>query len=114
MKNNFNYNIYQSVYDAMISGKKNIEIRLLNEKSAKINISDTIKFSVVDSEKNLLVEVANKYIFNNIEELWKYKNIVLSSAIDYTKDEFESKLYEIFGKEKVLNSKIVGIEFKIK
>lgn len=114
MKNSFNYKIYQNVYDAMISGKKNIEVRLLNEKSAKINIGDEIKFSVLDSEKYLLVEVTNKYIFDDVEELWKHKDIVLSSAIDYTKDEVKNKLYEIFGKENVLNSKLVGIEFKIK
>lgn len=37
----------------------------------------------------------------------------MKSAIDYTKDEVENQLYEIFGKENVLNSKLVGIEFKI-
>ena len=114
MKNSFNYRIYQNVYDAMISGKKNIEIRLLNEKSEKIKNGDEIKFSVLDSEKYLLVEVTNKYIFEDVEELWKHKDIVLSSAINYTKNEVKNALYEIFGKENVLNSKLVGIEFKIK
>lgn len=51
MKNSFNYKIYQNVYDAMISGKKNIEVRLLNEKSAKIKNGDEIKFSVLDSDR---------------------------------------------------------------
>ena len=114
MKNSFNYRIYQNVYDAMVSGKKNIEVRLLNEKSSQIKNGDEIKFSVVDSDKYLLVEVTNKYIFKDVEELWKNREMVLSSAINYTKDEVENKLYEIFGKEKVLNSKLVGIEFKIK
>lgn len=113
MKNTFNYKIYQNVYDAMISGRKNIEVRLLNEKSAKIKNGDEIIFSVPDSEKRLSVQVTNKYVFENVEELWKHRNIVLKSAIDYTKDEVENQLYEIFGKENVLNSKLVGIEFKI-
>lgn len=78
IKNVFNYKIYQNVYDAIISGKKNIEIRLLNEKSAKIKIGDEIKFSVLDTEKYLLVEVTNKYFFDNVEELWKNRYIVLS------------------------------------
>lgn len=60
------------------------------------------------------MEVTNKYIFEDVEELWKQRDRVLSSAINYTKDEMKSKLYEIFGKDKVLNSKLVGIEFKIK
>lgn len=113
MKNTFNYEIYHDVYDAMISGRKNIEARLLNEKSAQIKNGDEIIFSVPDSEKRLSVEVTNKYVFENVEELWKHKDIVLKSAIDYTKDEVENQLYEIFGKENVLNSKLVGIEFKI-
>lgn len=112
MKNTFNYEIYQDVYDAMISGWKNIEVRLLNEKSAQIKNGDEIIFSVPDCEKRLSVEVTNKYVFKNVEELWKHGDIVLKSAIDYTKDEVENQLYEIFGKENVLNSKLVGIEFK--
>jgi len=114
MKKSFNYKIYQNVYEAIVSGKKNIEIRLLNEKSEKINIGDEIKFSVLNREDYLVVEVTNKYIFMDIEDLWKHRDIVLSSAIDYTKDELKRELYEIFGEEKVLESKLVGIEFKIK
>ena len=34
--------------------------------------------------------------------------------LDYTKDEFKLAFYEIFGKDKVDNSKIVGIEFRVK
>ena len=32
----FSYRIYENVYEVMISGKKHIEIRLLNEKSESI------------------------------------------------------------------------------
>lgn len=87
---------------------------MLNEKSSKIKNGDEIKFSVLDSKNYLVVEVTNKYIFDDIEELWKHKDTVLNSAINYTKNELENKLYEIFGKENVLKSKLVGIEFKIK
>ena len=114
MKNTFNYKIYQDVYDAMISGRKTIEMRLLNEKSEKIQKGDEIIFSVLDSDKTLTVEVTNKYIYDNVDDLWKHKNILLSSAIDNTKDEFINALNEIFGKEKVSNSKLIGIEFIIK
>ena len=113
MQNIFDYRIYENVYNAMITGKKNIEIRLLNEKSCKIKIGDKIRFSVVDSEKSLLVKVVDKYTFNNVDDLYKNKDAMLSSAINYTKDELEGNLYEIFGKENVLNSKLLGIKFEI-
>lgn len=107
------YRIYESVYNDIISGKKNIEVRLLNEKSDKIKIGDKIKFKVLNKERYLLVEVTNKYIYNDFEEFWKDKDVILSSAKDYTKEECKDKLYEIFGKDKVNNSKLVGIEFKV-
>ena len=44
------YRIYKSVYDDMLSGKKNIEFRLLNEKSENINQGDKIKFRVLDND----------------------------------------------------------------
>lgn len=107
------YRIYKSVYDEMTIGNKNVEIRLLNEKSKNIKIGDKIKFQVVDSDLYLIVEVTNKYIYADIDELWENKDIVLNCVKNYTKEECLNAMFEIFGQEKVLSSKIVGIEFKI-
>ncbi len=112
--NRFEYKIYDTVYDDMISGKKTIEFRLLNEKTASINVGDEIKFKVLDNEtKYLLVDVVNKYIYKDLEELWKHKDI-FNNILNYSKEEFINVFCNIFGKEKVKKSKIVGIEFKIK
>lgn len=70
------YKIYKNVYEEMLFGKKNVEIRLLNEKSQKIKIGDKIKFQVFDSDLFLIVQVMNKYIFSNIDEMWENENIV--------------------------------------
>lgn len=107
------YRIYKSVYDDMIALKKNVEIRLLNEKSEKIKIGDKIKFQVKDIDLYLIVEVTNKYIYSDIDELYENKDIVLNCVKTYTKEECLNVLFEIFGKEKVLSSKLVGIEFKV-
>lgn len=112
--NKFEYRIYESVYYDMISGKKTIEFRLLNEKSNKIQKGDEIKFEVVDDEnKSILVEVLDKYFYNNIEDLWNHKED-LSTVKDYSKEELKNAFYQIFGKDKVDSSKIVGIKFKVK
>ena len=72
--NKFEYRIYNSVYEDMISGKKTIEFRLLNEKSESIKIGDEIKFEVVDNKsKYILVEVLDKYFYNNIDDLWNHE-----------------------------------------
>ena len=107
------YKIYQSIYNDMISGKKDIEFRLLNEKSNNIKKGDIIKFNVLDSDKYLLVKVTDKYIFDNIDELWKNKDTVLGNTMEYNKEKFTELFYEIFEKEKVNNTKIVGIKFNI-
>ena len=70
----FRYRIYENVYEAMISGKKHIEIRLLNEKSESIKKGDTIKFDVLDTDKSLMVEVVDKYVFKDVNELEKIMN----------------------------------------
>lgn len=107
------YKIYSSVYDEMISGKKRIEIRLLNEKSNNIKNGDIIKFNVLNTTKHLLVQVTGRYIFDNIDELWENKDIVLTNTLNYNKEEFTEQFYQIFGQEKVNSSKIIGIEFEI-
>ena len=112
--NRFEYKIYNDVYNEIVSRRKTIEFRLLNDKSEMIKPKDEILFKVIDNEeKNILVEVINKYIYNNLEELWNSKD-VLGNTTNYSKEELISTFYNIFGKEKVNNSKIVGIEFKLK
>lgn len=112
--NSFEYRIYNKVYNDIVLGKKTIEFRLLNEKSNSIKIGDEIKFIVLDNkQKYVLVEVLNKYIYNDIEHLWNNREVI-TNICNYTKEEFINAFCNIFGKEKALNSKIVGIEFTIK
>ena len=112
--NHFEYKIYDNVYDDMISGKKTIEFRLLNEKTQSIKIGDEIIFKVLDdNSKYVLVEVIDKIIYENLDMLWNSKDIT-SNVLNYSKEEFINVFYNIFGKEKVINSKIVGIKFKVK
>lgn len=68
------YRIYKSVYDDMLSGKKNIEFRLLNEKPKRIKPGDKTKFKVLDNDNlYILTNVVEKFVFNNIDKLWEHK-----------------------------------------
>ena len=109
----FRYRIYENVYDSIISKKKNIEFRLLNEKSEKISKDNIIKFIVIDNDnKYINVKVVDKYIYDDIDDLYNHKE-VLSNVLNYEKEELKKIFYEIFGKEQVQNSKIVGIKFEL-
>ena len=110
----YQFKIYREVYEEMVSGRKKIEIRLLTEKTENIRIGDTIRFNVLDENLYIDVEVTNKHIYEDIDALWKDKEACLNSSIYSNKQEFTILLNQIFGEDKVQNSKIVGIEFKIK
>ena len=66
----YTYNIIDDVYRWMISRKKDIEVRILKEKSEAIQVGDTIIFNNQDSiGKYVKVKVVDKTVVNNIEEL---------------------------------------------
>ena len=110
----FEYRIFDEVYNDILSGKKTIEFRLLNDKSSSIKPKDEILFKVLDNEeKSILVEVVDKHIYNDLDELWNHKDII-NNSLNYSKEEFISVFNNIFGKDKVDNSNIVGIEFRLK
>ena len=109
----YNYKIYDSVYHEIVSGKKTIEYRLLNDKSAAIKKGDEIVFTVLDSDKTISVEVVDKYLYNNLDELLNSKDIS-NNSLGFNKKEFIKTFYDIFGKDNVNKSKIVGIKFRIK
>ena len=112
--NYFEYRIYDEVYNEIILGKKTIEFRLLNEKSESIKPKDEILFKVLDNDnKSILVEVVDKHIYNNIDELLNSTDSI-NNILGYNKEELTNVFNKIYGKEKVDNSKIVGIIFKIK
>lgn len=109
----YEYRIYEEVYNDMISGKKTIEYRILNEKSKKINIGDKIKFNVVNNEnKYIITQAIDKFIYDNMEELWKSSEIK-NNILGYDKEKLIETFYKIFTKEKVDYSKIVGFKFKV-
>lgn len=110
----YSYRILEKVYNDMLSGKKTIEYRLLNEKSNNIQIGDYIKFIVQDKEeKYLITEVIDKIIYNNLDELWDSKD-VMDNTLNYTKEEFIQAFNTIFGENKVKQSKIVGFKIRSK
>ena len=109
----YEYRIYEEVYDDMLSGKKTIEFRLLNEKSSNIQIGDKIKFIVADNEeKYLIAKVIDKYIYDTLEALQNDKDR-LNNYLNYTKEEFINAFNNIFGEENVSKSKIVGLKIKV-
>lgn len=109
----YEYRVYDEVYNDILSGKKTIEYRLLNEKSMKINIGDEIKFIVVNNEeKYILTKVIDKFVYDNLEELWASDEIQ-NNILDCNEENFIETFCKIFTKEKVAKSKIVGFKIMV-
>ncbi len=107
----YTYNIINDVYDWMISGKKNIEVRILKEKSEAIQIGDYIIFNNQDSEgKYVKVKVINKTIFASLDQLLDSYDINRMMP-GYSREDFINLMNKIYGNE-LVDKKIVAFEFE--
>ena len=107
----YTYNIINDVYRWMISRKKDIEVRILKEKSEAIQVGDTIIFNNQDSiGKYVKVKVVNKTVVNNIEELIE-KFDVNRMMPGHTNTELIELMNKIYGEE-LSKKQIVAFEFE--
>ena len=66
----YTYNILDKVYSWMLSKQKNVEVRILKEKSEKIQIGDIITFNNQENEgKYIKAKVINKKSELEIESI---------------------------------------------
>lgn len=107
----YTYNIINDVYNWMISREKDIEVRILKEKSNSIQIGDTITFNNQDNiGKFVKVKVINKTIVDNVEDLLEKFNVTRMMP-SHTNQDLMELMQKIYGDE--LNKKqIVAFEFE--
>lgn len=80
-------------------------------KKERIENENNKDFSLVKGENSemIIIEKIQKLVKDN-----RKNERFLNNFLNYTKDEFINAFYNIFGKEKVINSKIIGFKFEIK
>ncbi len=107
----YTYNILDDVYHWMLSKNKSVEVRILKEKSQKIQIGDYITFyHIADSSKYIKTQVINKKLFNNIDDLLKYYPVSYIMP-NHTEMELKKLLKEIY-KNELEEKKLVAFEIK--
>lgn len=92
--------LYESPFHSIKSGKKNVEVRLNDEKRRKINIGDSIKFiKVPKSNEALIVEVIELRKFPTFKEM--YESIPASDfdTVGDPVDLMVQQTYEIYSPE---------------
>ena len=107
----YSYNIINDVYNWMISMKKDIEVRILKEKSQAIQVGDIVTFTNLDNVNQFVkVKIINKKLVNNIDELLE-KYSVSRIMPGHSEDDLRELIWKIYGGQ--LNEKqIVAFEFK--
>lgn len=107
----YTYNVYNNIYYLILTGKKDIEVRLLNEKSEKILEGDFITFNNLDEKgKYIKTKVIRNIVYKDVDELLLDNDIERILPGSSKKDLIEI-LVKIF-KEEFHNSKLVAFKFK--
>ena len=93
------------------SGKKDIEMRLFDEKRQKIQKGDTIEFSNVETGQTINAEVIDIHKFNNFSELYSDFD---KTRLGYYEDEEASPkdMSQYYSNEEIEKYGVVGIEIK--
>ena len=87
----FNMKLSPNPYDMIASGKKTIELRLLDEKRSQIKDGDIIVFTQSFSGESVTAKVVALHKFNTFEEL--YKSLPLLKC-GYTEENIDSASYQ--------------------
>ena len=106
-------NLHPEPFELIKLGKKDIEMRLYDERRQNIKIGDTIVFTNNITKESLSVEVINLYRFDSFEELYKhFDKTRLGYAQDEDADPKEMEKY--YSSDKILRYGVLGIEIKLK
>ena len=107
----YTYKILDEVYYWMLSKQKNIEVRLLNEKSEKIQVGDFITFiNIANEEQFIKVKITDKNIFDSVEDLLR-KYDINHIMPNHTLKDIKEALVKIYG-DKSDTQELVAFKFK--
>lgn len=90
-------------------GKKDIELRLYDEKRQKIKVGDEICFTNISTGEKVYAKVKTLHLFDSFEKLYATLDKV---RIGYTEDEVADfrDMEKYYPKEEQEKYKVVGIE----
>lgn len=107
----YTYNILDKVYNWMISKEKDVEVRILKEKSSQIQIGDYITFNNMDNENQFIkVKVINKKQFDNVNLLLEEYSVNRIMP-KHNEEELKELLNQIYNDE-LLTKPLIAFEFE--
>ncbi len=106
-------NLHPEPFEFIKSGKKDIEMRLYDDRRKNIKIGDDIIFTNNQTQEKITVEVINLYRFDNFEELYRHFD---KTRLGYNPDETASPadMEKYYTKDNILCYGVLAIEIKLK
>lgn len=108
----FKMHLREKPFFMIKSGKKDIEMRLYDEKRQKIKVGDTIEFSNEETGQTINAEVEAVHVFENFEQLY---NSFDKTRIGYLDNEEAkpSDMEQYYSVQEIKKYGVVGIEIKV-
>ena len=99
-------------FDAIASGRKTVEMRLYDEKRAKIKVGDEIEFENTENRRTIHCSVASLSRYDDFFDLYKNYD---KTAIGYGDSEVANAedMYEYYSIEQIHRYGVLAIEIKL-
>jgi len=94
-----NMGLYHQPFMAIKSGTKKIEVRLHDEKRAKLKVGDQIHFTDLDTKETLDTKVLGLETFSTFKELFtKYSGTIIGDDQNESVAELDQENQEIYSR----------------
>ena len=105
-----NMNLVPWAYEEDKSGRKDIEVRLNDEKRQKMNVGDIIVFTNTETGEHLKAQIVERHLFDTFEELFNTFN---HTRIGVKETDTAEIMNNFYSKEDQETYKALGLEIKL-
>ena len=103
--------LYQSPFDRIKTGEKQIELRLYDEKRQKLHLGDMIRFTCGNIQ--LRTEITGLLIYPTFKDLIQDLGLAKFGYDEEYKEDFLNGMYEIYTKEQEEKYGVLGIKLRL-
>ena len=106
--------LHPDVFELVIQGEKDVEVRVNDEKRRKLKVGDTLLFLKRPDDQESIKALVKKLVtfssFQEVIDAYPMKRIYLEGT---TKEEYIELMKKFYSDEEVLENGIVAIEFEL-
>ena len=107
--------LHPEVFDIVLDGKKNVEIRVNDEKRRSLKIGDTLLFLKRPEEiEKISAIVTNLVYFDDFSQVVNAYDMERIYLKETTKEEYVNLMHKFYSDDEVSKYGVVAIEFEIK